>query len=95
MGKPNKKMFPGFPTKRKQCNKCFKVYRSVTHFRHITNGFSRRIFFSTVIRRPWLSMHFQVQGLGYVLQIENGIIHDLDFLHFCVTFYDNGSIMNI
>ena len=23
-------------------------------------------------------MHFQVQGLGYVLQIENGIIHDLD-----------------
>ena len=38
--------------------------------------------FSTVIRRPWLSMHFQVQGLGYVLQIEIGIIHDLDFLSF-------------
>ena len=27
-------------------------------------------------------MHFQVQGLGYVLQIENGIIDDLDFLSF-------------
>ena len=45
MGKPNKKMFPGTPTKRKQRNKCFKVYSSVTHFRHIANGFSRRIYF--------------------------------------------------
>ena len=40
-------------------------------------------------------MHFQVQGLGYVLQIENGIIDDLDFLSFLRSFYDNGSIMNI
>ena len=40
-------------------------------------------------------MHFQVQGLGYVLQIENGIIPISVSYHFCVTFYDNGSIMNI